>query len=65
MLAIERAAVLFYIALNAPPKLTNATLVTAAALRRHLQIQGLSDRGAGRYKTMTLATDEFIRPFFL
>jgi hypothetical protein len=34
MLAIERAAVLFYIALNAPPKLTSATLVTAAEVKQ-------------------------------
>ena len=33
--------------------------------RRHLQVQGLPDRGPGRYKTMTLKPDEFIRRFLI
>ena len=35
--------------------ISNSRLIAADA-RRHLQIQGLPHRGAGRYKTMTLAT---------
>ena len=33
--------------------------------RRHLQVEGLPDQGAGRYKTMTLPTHEFIRRFLI
>jgi hypothetical protein len=33
--------------------------------RRHVQVQGLPDRGPGRYTTMTLAAHEFIRRFLM
>ena len=44
--------------------ISNSRLIAFDEQRRHLQVQGLSrSRAADRYKTMTLATDEFIRRF--
>jgi len=33
--------------------------------RRHVQLQGLPDRGPGRYKTIDAKPDEFIRRFLM
>ena len=46
--------------------ISNRRLRRADDKRRHLQVQGLPrSMGPSRYKTMTLATDEFIRRFLI
>ena len=65
--AIRRAASRCWPICPATPTASRSPI--AASLppthRRDVQIEGLSDRGPGRYKTMTLIAAEFIRRFLI